>query len=406
MARRRVFFCCDCLKYRFNRKNCLLKKHMLIECESYRRTPPFAGKGLPCLLVTLLVVLMAFVRPIGSVKAQTPTNTPTPTPFQYSAQSAPFTILDYLYSESAYWVTPAHGLGLPDGQLATYDHVGTPDYYADFEMVNNYPAGYGAITDIKLDIIGKSFDNLVVYLTHGHSQLSSCNGKSVTGGSTIAHNYITFHLSTECSTMAAAYMYDHSFGIRLHYYYGAQNVTADIDAIGYLPIFASSPWGTGTTNSMQLFTPTGQVLLPLEACEAADWWCNMRNWLIGTINTIFGIDPSYANAKISTLLALTYSKVPWSYAQALLGINLTNPALATPSGVLPDFHINSMHIKVENVQLAQTTDYVLLPEATVSGVIYSTLVPAVTAIRNGLIVFMVGGWGIGMGFLVMEGLKS
>lgn len=266
---------------------------------------------------------------VGPVYAQTAT--PTPTPFVYQASGVPFLYADYLNNASGNWSNPASALGLPNGVTANISAVGLPTYIALEELLEPYPGSYGILNAVKFDVIGANINNLVIYPQNNYADL--CAGKQITtSGPTIGHNYVTF-TTAECPALNPSYLLNHTFGFRFNYYFGNQQVTATIDAVGYVPIFQAGPYGVNVTNSTALAPSGSTPQLDYEGCSALDLWCNMRNWMVGTLNTIFRIDPTIAIDRYNTLLATVNTKFPYAYVTALATLDY---GTAAPNDNIPD----------------------------------------------------------------------
>lgn len=284
----------------------------------------------------IVIFVLLCVAPIQHV-AYAQTATPTPTPFVVNSDSIPFIYADYLNSASVNWVNPIRATGLPDQRVATISAVGLPTLQIKFEAYPQPPTSYGALIGVKFDIIGKNTDNLTLFLQNNFSNLS-CSGKTVSTGSTLGHNYITFSTS-ECSALNISHMVNGTFGSNFSYYYGAQNVSATIDNVSYTPLFASAPYNSTVKNDMEITQTNNSTVPDYEGCDSLDFQCQFRNWLVKTAVWIFGIDTQLLTDQFNTLVEAMSAKKPLGYVSPLLNLNWGSAVEATYSAI-PDFDIN------------------------------------------------------------------
>lgn len=408
------YFCEQCRQYKTKKTSelCLILDHkvwLLPAWKLGRLTK--SGRPVWGYLALLVVLLLGSLYPIRSVYAQTATPTPTPQdvnvvnfptpyPFNYANNTATFIPLDYLQQGNG-WIQPVFSLGLPDAQIATISAVGFYPLIADFEM--NTRTYTGTYSGIKVDVIGKNFTNVSVYVQHNHSNIASCNGASLNSSEpAIGHHY--FYYSLANCNVNPAWFTDHSLGIKLQYDIGVQTVTASVDSIEYIPVYTGGPYDSNVINVTNLNIPATPETIPQESCASGDVLCNLRNWLVDKINFFFGINTAFATDQFNILEAYAFQKIPWAYVNAMVTMDLSSPTNMATAGAAPDFTIASVDIPTIDINTQAVIHHYVTNPVTVQGSTYNQFNPFIAALRAGIALVLVAGWAYEMSIFIAQHL--
>jgi len=92
---------------------------------------------------------------------------------------------------------------------------------------------------------------------------------------------------------------------------------------------------------------------------------------------------SYLKNDFNSLLDFSLDRVPWAYTTALASVDLSDPALASPDGTVPDYHLSALTIQYKNLE-GNNIDIPIMPNATVSGSVFVKIEPYIPTIRNAI----------------------
>lgn len=175
--------------------------------------------------------------------------------------------------------------------------------------------------------------------------LDADNPRTTTGYSG-NNTYLGYGFTSTISTWAAD-------GIKVPYF-NAANVAItsyvrcwhqDTNADGSLsdPIYDVRSQGLTTTgdgwNPSLIASPSALQNAPVmkqPECVSTDWVCSVKEWLFVSLNTIFGINTSFATDYYIALKTSANSKVPFAYINSALATNFsaTGTSSATPNMII------------------------------------------------------------------------
>jgi hypothetical protein len=145
---------------------------------------------------------------------------------------------------------------------------------------------------------------------------------------------------------------------------------------------------SGITTGIPII-PTTCGSINLGTIHIPDFFCEFKQWLWSVLTYIFGIDSSSLTGKFNDLTDRAYAKVPWAYLYALESMDFSDPILATPDGI-PEFHIASLAATVIDKENNSSHQVQLFADTTLTKGTFGPLDYAVTAIRLGLNVLLIG----------------
>jgi hypothetical protein len=330
-------------------------------------------------IFTYICVVSLALLSVTHVYAQTATPTATPFVPALVSQGGQWVWSYGINALSGKWIGPNAAVGFPDHVYAENpSSTGLPTLQLTFPSVEPV-ATWGALQAIRIVVQGNGYDNMMVRPNNNGTDI--CTAQSLTGS---GYTYYTFTKSS-CGSLDTFYIYNGTFMVNFTYNNGSAVNAGFVDAVGYIPVFANSPQTVNTVVT-DLTSSTPVLEFPAEICQTSDFFCNMRNWFIATINTLFGIKYTAIESQINTLYGTLNTKVPFAYlttfsslsfgsstgtASAIPAFNLVYQPKLKIGGVLTD--ITPVDLSVDASQFAPLQPFVTFFRGFAKIVVYGGL---------------------------------
>ena len=184
---------------------------------------------------------------------------------------------------------------------------------------------------------------------------------------------------------------------------------------------ASNDYATVDTSHTYLRIYLGASLVQ-QHCSALDVPCIIGNWIAqfqywlgaqffaiqdffnNTFLSLFTINPQYAIDKFNNIATESATRVPWVFTNVVLGLNLSDPPIASYDNSIPDFHFNGYTTKYFTNDNEQHTIELINP-ATISGQTFDWIKSTINDIRNilkALIYILLGIFILTLGYVLTQ----